>query len=406
MAAYNFERAFSSMARERLDVSAIGEMIELVAKNGAISFAAGEPSADMLPTGLLSAAFEGVFEDASLLGYYSSHLGHSGLRGWICDWMRLDGLAPDWVKPENIMITCGSQEGISLAGEALIDPGSYVLVESPTYMEALLSFRKQGATCIGVPIDEGGIVVEALDGVLKRYKARFLYTIPNFQNPSGNTATAERRKEVLGVLRKYDVPLIEDDPYHYLSYDGEPPATYLKLAGDDGRVAYLGSFSKIVAPGVRCGWMAVPDSLMPQIESLRVNSCLGLPVFVQHGLLNMLASIDMPGYIAKLRSAYRVRRDGMLGALGAHLGGAGLSHNRPAGGFFIWGRLEGIGDVMDFARFAVAREKIGIIPGSVFFAPGEEDLSSIRFSFAKVDATSAEEGSARLAKAISAYLSR
>jgi 2-aminoadipate transaminase len=380
-------------------------MIKLVIEHNAISFTAGEPSEDLLPADILKSAFGRIFEDTSLLAYYRSDLGHIELRKWICEWMRGDGLTPDWVRPENIMMTCGSQEGISLAGEALIDPGSYVLVENPTYMETLLTFRKQGAVCVGVPIDEGGIVVEELEEILRRKKVRFLYSIPNFQNPSGYTAAAERRKSVLEVLRKYDVPLLEDDPYHYLSYDGDTPVSYIRLAGDDARVIYLGSFSKIVAPGVRCGWMVVPDALMQKITCLRVNSCLGLPVIVQSGLLNMLSSLDMGSYLNKLRSVYRQRRDGLQAALDTHLKGLGLSRNYPAGGFFIWGKIDGITDMMDFARYAVIQEKIGVIPGSVFFVPGAEDFSSVRFSFAKVDGARAEEGARRLARAVKSYRS-
>ncbi|MDR1134240.1 MAG: PLP-dependent aminotransferase family protein [Synergistaceae bacterium] len=403
MASYNFERALSSMARERLEVSEIGEMIRLVVKHGAISFTAGEPSADLVPALQLKEAFGDVFDDPSLLGYAGSVLGYPGLREWIRGWMRDGGLLPDWVEASDIMITCGSQEGISLAGEALIDPGSYVLVESPTYMEALLSFRKQGAVCIGVPTDERGIVVESLEAILKEKNIRFLYSIPNFQNPSGNTASAERRMEVLDVLRRYDVPMLEDDPYHYLSYDADTPPTYIKLSGGDARVVYLGSFSKIVAPGVRCGWMVAPASLMSRISSLRVNACLDLPSFPQRGLLNYLSRLDVKGHIESLNSVYRRRRDALVSALDSHMSGLGFRHNRPGGGFFIWGNLDGVSDMTAFAHYAVVNEKIGVIPGSVFFAPGAADNTSIRLSFAKIDEARAEEGCLRLARAVKNY---
>ena len=403
MASYDFAKSLAAMARERLETSAIGEMIKLVIEHDAISFTAGEPSADLLPVGLLKEAFSSVFNDPGQLGYYWSDLGHIELRGWIDAWMKRDGLLPDWVGPDDIMMTCGSQEGISLVGEALIDPGSYVLVESPTYMETLLTFRKQGAVCIGVPMDEDGIVVGELERILAQKTVRFLYSIPNFQNPSGYTATVERRRAVLEVLCRYDVPLVEDDPYHYLSYDGDSPATYIGLSGEDRRVVYLGSFSKIVAPGVRCGWMVVPDSLMSRIVSLRVNSCLGLPILVQQGLYNMLSRLDMKKYLPSLTSVYKERRDGMLRAIDDNLKPLGVEHNIPGGGFFIWGRLHGIDDMMAFAKYAVAEHKIGFIPGGVFFAPGTEDARSMRFSFAKVDGGKAQEGARRLADAIRSY---
>jgi 2-aminoadipate transaminase len=318
--------------------------------------------------------------------------------------MRADGLLPGWVRADDIMITCGSQEGISLAGEALIDPGSYVLVENPTYMEAMLSFRKQGAVCVGVPTDERGIVIESLEAILRSKNIRFLYSIPNFRNPSGETAAAERRAEVLDVLRKYGVPMLEDDPYHHLSYDAGTPPTYIRLSGDDARVVYLGSFSKIVAPGIRCGWMVAPAPLMTRLSSLRVNACLDLPSVLQRGLLNFLSRFGVKEHIERLNSVYCRRRDGLISALDSRLSGVGFSHNRPGGGFFIWGNVPGIPDMIDFARHAVTNEGIGVIPGSVFFAPGAEDNTSIRLSFAKVDAARAEEGAARLARAIDSYM--
>lgn len=403
MRSYDFASALSAMARERLETSAIGEMIKLVTQHDALSFAAGEPSTELLPIDLFKKSFTGVFDDPAQLGYYWSDLGHIALRDWIVKWMKRDGLVPDWVSSDNIMMTCGSQEGISLAAEALIDPGSYVLVENPTYMETLLTFRKQGAVCIGVPIDEQGIIPEELEGILRKKTVRFLYSIPNFQNPSGYTATIERRRQILEILRKYNIPLVEDDPYHYLSYDGSPPPSYIKLADDDKRVVYLGSFSKILAPGIRCGWMIVPDSLMQKVISLRVNACLSLPILVQQGLFNMVIGLDMKKYTSNLSSLYRIRRDGILKALDTHLRDLGLLYNKPKGGFFIWGKLKVIDDMMDFARYSIVHEKVGFIPGSVFYVAGVEDTSSIRFSFAKVDEAEANEGAKRLAKAIRSY---
>lgn len=403
MGGFDFSTSMSSMARERLETSAIGEMIKLTAENEAISFTAGEPSADLLPMDELKAAFSEVFDDAAKFGYYWSDLGHIELRRWIFDWMCRDALLPNWVTPEHIIMTCGSQEGLNLAAEALIDPGSIVAVESPTYMETLLTFRKQGAVCIGVRMDESGIVPEALEDLLRCRHVRFLYSIPNFQNPTGYTASAERRLEVLAILRRHDIPLLEDDPYRHLSYEGPPPASYISLAGDDARVIYLGSFSKIIAPGVRTGWMVVPDSLVDKMAQLRVNACLGLPIFVQDGLWRMLLSMDIGERLSKLRNAYRVRRDGLLAAFGEFLGDTDFSFNSPSGGFFVWGKLPGVDDMADFARYAVLQEKVGVVPGRVFYVPGDEDESTMRFSFAKTDPETARDGAQRLARAIKSY---
>ena len=400
---FDFSDSLSTMAKERLESSAIGEMIKLVVSNKAISFTAGEPSSELLPVEQLKEAFKGVFDDPAKLCYYWSDLGHIELREWICDWMRKDGLSAKWVKPENIMMTCGSQEGISFAAEAFIDPGSYVLVENPTYMETLLSFRKQGATCIGVPIDENGIIIDELKKIIEQKKVRMLYTIPNFQNPTGYCTSRERREKVIELLSEHGIPILEDDPYHYLSYDKETPPTYMSLAGDHACVIYLGSFSKIVAPGLRCGWMVLPDQIVSKIISLRVNANLSLPILVQDGLFNMLQKIDLEAHINDLRDVYRKRRDDLCAAFEEYIVPLGERINKPEGGFFIWGNLDGIPDMFEFAKYAVKEFKVGVIPGSVFFVPGTSDQSAIRFSFAKVDKKNAVEGAKRLVAAINAY---
>jgi 2-aminoadipate transaminase len=287
-----FRDQLSVMAKERLEPSEIGEMIKLTIENDAISFTAGEPSPDIYPLDELKESFKDVFNETSLLAYYKDDFGLIELREWIADRMAVDGIAPEWVSKDNILLTNGAGEAIQLVSEALIDPGSIVLVESPTYTESLLTFRKQGAQCISVPSDDNGIVPEALEDVLSKRRVRFLYTIPNFQNPSGRTSPQERREEILRIVENYNVPILEDDPYHYLSYDRVPPDSYLKLAGEDKRVIHTNSFSKTVAPGMRCGWAVIPSSLIKQMNALRVSAGLTRAAIVQKGLVNYLKSID------------------------------------------------------------------------------------------------------------------
>ena len=402
---FYFRDQMSTMAKERLEQSEIGEMIKLSIENRAISFTAGEPSADVYPLEELKEAFAGIFDDTSLLAYYKDDFGYVELRDWIETQMRADGISPDWVDRRNILLTNGAGEAIALISEALIDPGSVVLVESPTYTESLLTFRKQGAMCVSVPSDDSGMIPEALEEILKKRKVRFLYTIPNFQNPSGRTATLDRRVRILKTAAKYDIPILEDDPYHYLSYDELPPDTYLKLACDDKRVIYTNSFSKTVAPGIRCGWAVVPDALIPQLNALRVSAGLTRPAIVQRGLLNYLQNIDMGDRVRSLCVTYRKRRDGMMAAIAKFLTPAGVRTNYPKGGFFMWGEAEGVDDMRAFARYAVTEKKIGIIPGSAFFTQDESEKGkhAFRISFAKVSPDLAEEGARRLAEAFADY---
>lgn len=406
MSGFDFCSQLSAMAKERLEPSEIGVMIKLAIENKAISFTAGEPSPDLFPVDDLKKAFAGVFDDTSLLGYYKDDFGLVELREWIVDRMKKDGMSPDWVKTKNILLTNGAGEAMDLVAETLIDPGSIVLTEAPTFGETLLTFRKQGAHCVGVPSDDDGIIPEELENILKTRKVRLLYTIPNFQNPSGRTSPLERRKAILGIAQRYDIPILEDDPYHYLSYDSEPPATYLSLAGDDKRVIHTNSFSKLIAPGVRCGWAVVPDAIISELNAFRVSAGLGRPAIVQRGVFNYLSSIDFSERISELRSTYRTRRDAMLEAISKYLTPLGIRTNRPLGGFFLWGEIRGIKDIPDFAKFAVENKKIAIIPGRAFYTPDESSLgeSAFRISFAKVSPSDSMEGCRRLSEAVRQYL--
>ncbi len=402
---FDFRYQLSTMAKERLDPTEIGIMIKLAIKHSAISLTAGEPSADLYPTEELKEAFRTIFDDLSLLGYAKEDYGLRELRDWITERMRADGMIPDWVTSDNILLTNGAGEAIELVAETLIDPGCTVLVEAPTFTETLLTFRKQGANCVGVPSDDDGIIPEEFENLLKSRSVRFLYTIPNFQNPSGRTSPLERREAILEIARRYDVPIFEDDPYHYLSYDGEPPATYVRLAGDDRRVLHSNSFSKLVAPGVRCGWLVVPDAIIPHLNAFRVSAGLTRPAILQKGLHAYLTAVDFAKRIEFLRGAYRVRRDGMMSAIERHLAPLGVRTNHPKGGFFVWCEADFINDMASFARFAVEQKKVGIIPGSAFYTIDEakNDRHSFRLSFAKVAPETADEGLRRLAEAFREY---
>jgi 2-aminoadipate transaminase len=401
---FSFKKQMSCMAKERIGTSEIGEMISLVERHGAMSFGAGEPSADMFPKEEIREAMARAFREDDVWGYHHDEFGLIGLREWIAARMSEDGMLPGWAGAENIIVTNGGGEAMSLVTEALIDPGSVILVESPTYTESLLTFRKQGAVCVPVDSDDRGIIPEALERAASSNPARFLYTIPNFQNPSGRTTPPDRRARILEILRAHGVALVEDDPYHYLSYDGEPPESYMSLAGDDRRVIHCNSFSKTIAPGLRCGWAVIPDALIGAITALRVSSGLGRPLAIQRGILNYLTSTDFKGRIRALRAEYSARRAAMLSAIEKFLLPLGVKTNRPGGGFFIWGDLAPGISAREFARYAVTEKKIAVIPGTAFYPAGEgKGDGSFRLSYAKVPANMIDEGMNRLADAYRAY---
>ncbi len=402
-----WERLLSDKVAHRLEPSLIGEMMMLVKELGAISFTAGEPSADLYPLEDLRESFDRAFDEASLFSYYPHNGGLRELRRWIADWMKSDGLAPRWLSEEEVLLTNGSQEGIHLLAEAFIAEGDSIIVESPTYPEALLTFRRQGARFLSVPVDRDGIIPEALEKVLRTSgPVKFIYTIVNFQNPSGYTTTDERKAKVLDLARRYGTVIVEDDPYRHLRYEGEPQGSYFALGGDEGRVLYLGSFSKIIVPGIRVGWLALPPALAGKMTELRVSCEISLPAITQYAVWDFMKGRDLPSYLERLHGVYRSRRDALAEALRNECGPLGLEIDVPEGGFFLWGKIPWIRDMVDFARYAIREEKIGFIPGSIFFSDPKEGAGTARFSFAKVDGGLAREGARRLARALASYRSR
>jgi 2-aminoadipate transaminase len=400
-------KILSDVSRKRLGVSDIGEMISLIEECGAISFGAGEPSPELFPKDGIADAVAEAFKEADVWGYYHDEYGDEGLRDWIASRMRLDAIAPEWVTGRDILMTNGGGEAISLVTEAFVDPGSVVLVESPTYTESLLTFRAAGASCVAVPSDDCGIIPEELARIVSSAPARFLYTIPNFQNPSGRTIPRERRTAILDILNRAGIGLVEDDPYHYLGYEGEPPESFLKLADKDTRVVHCSSFSKTIAPGLRVGWAVIPPYLSDIFRALRVSSGLGRPLVLQRGLLRYLEKIDFGERISLLRAEYMKKRDLMTLMCGKYLLPLGIRTNSPDGGFFIWGEIlpssnRGNFSSASFARWAVKEQKIGIIPGTAFY-PSEGGEDAFRLSFAKISPENIEDGIKRLSHALGKY---
>ena len=404
---FTFRQQLSAMARERLKFSGISEIIALVESNGALSFGAGEPPDEAFPRDAFRSAVERALSDGTIWAYYHDDLGDLDLRAWIAERMSRDDMAPDWVGPEDVVITHGAAGAISLAAEALIDEGAVVLVEGPTYSDSLLTFRRQGAICVPVPTDDEGILPEELERTPQLKEARFLYTIPNFQNPGGCTASLERRLRVLDILRRHDIAILEDDPYHYLGYDGPVPTSYLKLAGDDRRVIHCNSFSKIVAPGLRIGWAVVPPALRDVFLALCICDGLGPALLMQRAILHLMRTLDFEKHVEGLRRQYRNRRDTMLHLAEERLTPFGLRTNRPKGGFFIWGQgpddMRGFNSAA-FARYAVQHKGIGLIPGSVFFPDGDDSGDrAFRLSYARIPLDCMGEGMDRLARAWRTY---
>lgn len=402
----DWEKHMSSMARDRLSPSLLGDLFAIENEYKPICLSPGEPTQDLFPLEEMRPFFEKICDEKALFGYYAYHAGHIGLREWICEWLHEDGVVPDWVEPNHILLTTGSQQGLALVAELLMDLGTVVALEAPTYIEALRAFRKCGASFAEVLTDEDGIIPESFEEVCHRRHPSLLYTIPNFQNPSGAVTSLERRKAILEIARKNDVVILEDDPYRYISFIDHVPTSYMSLAGQDDRVIYLGSFSKLICPGIRCGWMILPQAIIKKMTQLRHTLEISLPASLQHVVSGFCHELNRKQYFSRLQRIYKERCDALVRNLEITMIPRGMTMNSPKGGYFIWSRLPGIDNMRSFAEYGVKSHGISVTPGYIFFTAAGQGEDTLRFSFAKVSPEMAEEGCNRLAKAYDSYIKK
>ncbi|GAP36062.1 valine--pyruvate aminotransferase [Piscinibacter sakaiensis] len=369
-----------------MNPSIIREILKLTERPDVISLAGGLPSPDAFPVEALREASARVLRDTprEALQYAASE-GHGPLRDWVAGELRGLGLVVD---PGQVLITTGSQQGLDLVGKVLIDAGSRVAVETPTYLGALQAFAPQEPVFAAVPGDDGGPAPEALDAVAD---ARFLYLLPNFQNPSGRCLDEARRAALAGAAERLGLPLLEDDPYGALWYDAPPPPP-LAARWPEGTV-YLGSFSKVLAPGLRLGYVVAPAPLYPKLLQAKQAADLHTPGFNQRLVHEVLRDGLLATHLPGVRDRYRQQRDAMAAALARHLP-AGCRWQRPSGGMFFWVTLpEGL-DTLALLPAAVARG-VAYVPGEPFHA-GTPQRNTLRLSFVTASAERIERGIAAI----------
>jgi 2-aminoadipate transaminase len=304
------------------------------------------------------------------------------------------------VDPAQVLITTGSQQGLDLVAKVLIDPGSRVLVENPTYLGALQAFAPMEPCIEGVAGDDEGIDLQALAlAAAAGEPARMLYLLPNFQNPTGRLMSEARRQALVEVARDLDLPLIEDNPYGELWFDTPPPAP-LSARRPDGCI-YLGSFSKVLSPGLRLGYLVAPAELYPKLLQAKQAADLHTPSFNQRLVADVLRDGFLERHVPGIRALYKSQRDAMLAALEREMSGLGLQWNRPAGGMFLWARLPQGMDASELLPLAV-QKGVAFVPGAPFHA-GEADPRTLRLSFVTATREQIDAGIARLAEAIRSY---
>ncbi|WP_432398102.1 PLP-dependent aminotransferase family protein [Pseudarthrobacter sp. L19] len=393
--AHRHEELFSERAAN-IKQSAVRDVFDISLRPGLVSLAGGSPYLQSLPLDRLAESAARIIAEEGLTALqYGGGQGTEELRRQICEVMAAEGIVD--AAPENIVITAGSQSAQDVATKVFCNPGDVVLVEDPTYVGALNTFEAYQVQVATIPMDGDGIVPEQLEARIAALQAegkniKFLYTIPSFNNPSGITLAAERRQQVVDICRNANIIILEDNPYGLLRFDGHP-LTPLRAANPDD-VIYMGSFSKIFAPGLRIGWALVPAHLQRRYYLASEAVTLCPPTLNQMLVSAYLRDYDWQGQIATYRGLYRERCEAMLAALEEYMP-EGLSWTRPEGGFFVWVTLpEGI-DTYPLLQKAIDAGVV-FIPGAAF-SPSDEPSNKLRLAFSAVPAQAIEEGVRRLA---------
>ncbi|RME26529.1 MAG: PLP-dependent aminotransferase family protein [Deltaproteobacteria bacterium] len=382
MARFSAQELFSPPIA-KLNASAIREICKLISRPQLMSLAGGWPDPQTFPVEQITAIVSDVLrENAALALQYTSSEGLPELRQWLCEWMkRRDGIA---CGPEQVLVTHGSAQGMELVAKALLSPGDVAIVGLPTYFGGPGACRSFGAELVGVPVDDNGMDTDALEATLGRLRevgrrAKLVYVIPDFQNPTGATMPVERRKRLVELASEYDLVVVEDSPYRDLCYDGSPPPPVKSFDGE-GRVMYLRSFSKIFCPGFRLGLAVGDETLVRKMVIARQFEDCCTAAFGQYVLFEFCKRGLLDRQIESNIGFYRQKRDILLDALGRYFPRT-VSWNRPSGGFFVWVRLrEGL-DAEELLRKSVSND-VAFVAGRPFFIDGSGS-NTMRLSFAQ-----------------------
>ena len=384
---------------QNVETSAIRELFKLLGKPGIISFAGGFPDPALFDVEGIRESTQAVLtNNPGPVLQYGATEGYQPLRVGIAGFMRAKG---SQVEPDGLIVTTGSQQALDLIGKTMISPGDKVIVEAPTFLATIQCFRLYGADLIGAPIDADGVQVDALERLIDEHRPKLVYLIPTFGNPSGATLSLERRRRILEIAVRTKTLIVEDDPYCELYFDAAPPPSLLALSdsvpGSRDWLAHCGSFSKILSPGLRVGWLIAPPELLAMATMCKQFSDAHTSNLTQATAAHYLTLNRMEGALSVVRKTYAQRARVMAECLRSELGDA-ITFNQPRGGMFFWARLNGGRDASEFAQRAIER-LVAFVPGAPFFA-NAPDRSALRLSFATADMAKITEGIARLGKAL------
>ena len=381
-----------------MNPSAIREILKVTERPGILNFAGGLPAPETFPVDAMRAACATVLAEGSAVAkpslQYASSEGLPELRQWVSAELGKQGAT---VSPDQVLITTGSQQGLDLIAKVLIDKGSRLLVESPTYLGALQAFTPMQPAVESIESDSGGVSPSALrEALQKGERPRFIYLLPNFQNPTGRTMDEARREAVIAVCREHGLPVVEDNPYGELWFDAPPPKPLLARWPEG--VVYLGSFSKILAPGLRLGYIVAPPALYPKLLQAKQAADLHTPGFNQRVVAEVIKDGFLDQHVPTIRARYHAQRDAMLAALARELGPTGAEWTQPVGGMFVWVRLPERLNAQALLPKAVDAG-MAFVPGAPFYA-GEPDARALRLSFVTSTPEQIDKGMAALGRVV------
>ncbi|MCX6029905.1 MAG: PLP-dependent aminotransferase family protein, partial [Chloroflexi bacterium] len=374
----------------------------------------GLPAPELFPTQRLQEAACRILSDkATLALQYGPTEGYLPLRQFICDRICRYGIQ---AQPSNVVITNGSQQALDLIGKLLINPGDRILVEEPTYLGALQAWNAYQAEYIGVASDDDGLCTDQLEDRL-RVGPKFMYVLPNFQNPGGTTLPLERRLDIVRLSNKYGIPIVEDDPYGALRYEGEHLPPLVALDADfqtteglnghgfmEGNVIYLGTFSKTLAPGLRLGWVVAPVEVVDQVVMMKQGTDLHTSSFDQILACEVVRDDFLDQHVRMIRTVYRERRNVMLAAMEQYFPSE-CSWTHPAGGLFLWARVPEWLDTADLLQEAI-KFKVAYVPGFAFYSDPSRGRNTMRLNFSNALPEQIAEGIRRLGNLLKTTISR
>jgi len=383
---------FADRALE-LESSIIRDILKVTSLPEVISFAGGLPAPELFPIEGLRKACQKVLEEIGPAALqYSLTTGVPPLKRFLAERVSKQGFEVD---EGNIQVTAGSQQGLDLVGRLFVEPGSVVITEIPTYLGAIQAFNFYGAKYVSVPMDENGVLIDQLEDKVKESKPRIIYIVPNFQNPSGITLSEERRHQLVEIAKRYEVPIIEDNPYGELRYAGKEVASIQSIGGD--YVIQLQTFSKIISPGLRIGWMSASKDIMTLLERVKQATDLHTNTFCQYIITEFAKDGSLDRHIEELKVAYSERRQVMLDAMEQHFPEE-VKWTKPEGGLFLWVELPRGMNSAQLLDKAVER-KVAYVPGSPFYAQTKGE-NTMRLNFSNASPEKIVEGIRRLGQVI------